>query len=453
MKYVVVGGDAAGMSAAMQLLKHDREAEITILEKGAYYSYAQCGMPYAISGVVASTDDLVVRSVDTFRGKYGMDARVYHHVEKLDTKAKVVSGRNTETGEEFHIAYDKLLIATGASPFVPEWEGRELAGVHTVKTIPDTEAIIANIEEGIEDVTVVGGGYIGLEMAENFRLLKKRVRLLVRSRQVAKMFDQEMADLIVEEAERHGIDILFETEIEAIFGDKSVSSIQTNKGSYNTDLVVVATGVQPNTAFLQETGVKLAKNGAVHVNEFLETNVPNVYAAGDCALQYHRVKKAFDYIPLGTHANKQGRLAGMNMAGKHRAFKGVTGTSVLQFMDVTLAKTGLSDRDAEKLEVPHASVTVTSRHHAAYYPGAKKIWVKLTFRSYNGVLLGGQIIGEAGVDKRVDVLATALFNEMTMEQLEDLDLSYAPPYNSTWDPIQQAARKAVGKLEELAESE
>lgn len=448
MKYVIVGGDAAGMSAAMQVLKHDREAEIIILEKGAYYSYAQCGMPYAISSVVASTDDLVVRSVDTFREKYGMDARVYHHVEKLDVESKVVFGQNTKTGEKFHMTYDKLLIATGASPFVPDWEGSKLQGVHTVKTIPDTEAIIANIEDGMNDVTIVGGGYIGLEMAENFRLLGKNVKLLIRSRQVAKMFDREMADLIVEEAKQQGIELLFETEIEVIFGEKSVTSIQTNNGFYDTDLIVVAAGVRPNTDFLQGTGITLARNDAVHVNEWLETNVTDVYAAGDCALQYNRLKKASDYIPLGTHANKQGRLAGMNMAGKRRAFKGVTGTSILQFMELTLAKTGLSDRDAEKLDLPHTSVTVKARNHASYYPGAKTIWVKLTFRSDNGALLGGQIIGEAGVDKRIDVLAVALFNEMTVEELEDLDLSYAPPYNSTWDPIQQAARKAVGKLEE-----
>jgi len=448
MKYIIIGGDAAGMSAAMQLLKHDEQAEITILESGAIYSYAQCGIPYAISGIVASVDDLVVRSVDTFRDKFGMDAKVFHKVEEVDVKEKIVKGKNTKTGEAFAYHYDKLLVASGASPFVPNFPGLDLDGVHSLKSIPDTKAIIADLDDGVDDVTIVGGGYISLEMAESFRLLKKRVRLLIRGRQIAKIFDDEMAELIEEEAKRQGIDILYKEEIEEIIGDGAITSVRTNKRKYETDLLLIATGVRPNTEFLEGSAVTLAKNGAVHVNEWLETNVADVYAAGDCAMQYDRVKKTDQYVPLGTHANKQGRLAGINMAGKNRAFKGITGTSILKFLDITLGKTGLSDREASAAGLAHMSVTIKARNHASYYPDAKPLWVKLTFERDTALLLGGQVIGEAGVDKRIDVLATALFNQMTVEELEDLDLSYAPPYNSTWDPVQRAARKAVGKLEE-----
>ncbi|HLR41932.1 MAG TPA: FAD-dependent oxidoreductase [Pseudogracilibacillus sp.] len=446
MNYVIIGGDAAGMSAAMQMMKYDPEAEITILEKGEIYSYAQCGMPYVIGGVVDSVDDLIARDVDVFREKYGMDARTLHEVERVDTKERTVSGRIVGTGETFQVPYDKLLIASGASPFVPIWKGMDVAGIHTLKTIPDTTEIAEDVKKDVQDITIVGGGYIGLEMAENFRKLGKKVRMLIRSGQVAKIFDESMAAYIMEEAERHGIDVLLHEEIKEVIGKESVTAIRTNKTIHETDMVLVATGIQPNTAFLQGSGVDVARNGAVQVNEWMETNVRNVYAAGDCAQQYHLVKEAYDYVPLGTHANKQGRIAGMNMAGQYRVYRGMTGTSIMQFVDLTLGKTGLSDREAANQELPYASVEIAGKHMARYYPGSEKISVKLTFRTDNGLLLGGQLVGKAGIDKRTDVLATALFNKMTVEQLEDLDLSYAPPYNGVWDPIQRAARKAVGKV-------
>lgn len=446
MKYVIIGGDAAGMSAAMQMLKHDKEAEITILEKGEIYSYAQCGIPYAISNVVPSVDDLIVRDVTTFREKFGMDARVLHDVQKVDPEEKVVLGRHVETGNEFRVPYDKLLIASGASPFVPSFPGDELEQVHALKTIPDTKVIIEDIIDGIEDVTIVGGGYISIEMAESFRLLGKKVRLLVRGTQLAKIFDKEFSEYINEEADKQGIDVLFEEEIEEIIGDEAVTAVRTNKQTYETDMILIATGISPNTAFLKHTEVELAENGAIKVNKWQGTNVADIYAAGDCALQYNRIKEKYDYVPLGTHANKQGRLAGLNMAGECRSYKGMTGTSIMKFMDLSLGKTGLSDAEAEAENMSYDSVTIQTKNHASYYPNAQDLSIKLTFHQETKKLLGGQVIGTSGVDKRTDVLATALFNEMTVEALEDLDVSYAPPFNSTWDPVQQAARKAVGKL-------
>lgn len=446
MKYVVIGGDAAGMSAAMQILKHDKKAKITILEKGEIYSYAQCGMPYAISGVVPSVDDLVVRSVDVFRDKFGMDARVRHEVKKVDTDEKVIIGEKTDTGEEFRESYDKLLIASGASPFVPNFPGDDVEGVHALKTIPDTNEIIKEIKAGVEDVTIVGGGYISIEVAETFRMLGKNVRLLVRGTQLAEIFDEEISDMITKEATKQHIDVLFEEEIEEIIGEEAVTAVRTNKETYETDMIIIATGVRPNTAFLEKSGITLEKNGAISVNEWQETNIAEVYAAGDCAMQYHRVKEKAAYVPLGTHANKQGRIAGLNMVGETRSYKGMTGTSIMKFLDLSLGKTGLSDNEAAAEKLPYDSVTIEATNHAGYYPDAKKLTIKLTFHKENGKLLGGQVIGESGVAKRTDVLATALFNEMTVEALEDLDLSYAPPFNNTWDPVQRAARKAVGKL-------
>src|SRR5699024_8649095 len=368
MKYLIIGGAAAGMSDSMQLLKHGQEAEITILEKNEFYSYAQCGMPYAISGVVSSVDDLVLRSADVYRDKFGMDARVWHEVEKVDTDKKVVIGRKTDTGEEFREPYDKLLIASGASPVVPNFPGDDVAGIYSLKTISDTNAIIEDVQAGIEDVTIVGGGYISIEVAEAFRVLGKKVRLLVRGTQLAKIFDEEISEKITEEATKQYIDVLFEEEIEEIIGEEAVTAVRTNKKTYETDMIIIATGVRPNTAFLNESGITLEENGAIAVNEWQETNVADVYEAGDCGMQYHRIKEKPAYVPLGTHANKQGRIAGLNMAGKTRSYKGMTGTSIMKFMDLSLGKTGLSDTEAAAEKLPYDSVTIEAANHANYYP-------------------------------------------------------------------------------------
>jgi len=447
LNYVIIGGDAAGMSAAMQIFKYDKDASITTLERGGIYSYAQCGLPYAISGEISHTDQLIIREAETFQEKFGINAKTFHEVQHIDTEQKLVAGIHTVNGEDFSFTYDKLLIATGADPFVPNWPGRDLQGVYTLKTIPDTEKIISKSKEDVEVVTIIGGGYIGLEMAESFRKVGKKVRLINRSEQLGKIFDQEMATYIHDEAKKHHIDVLLNEDTIALEGEDTVEAVRTDKGTYKTDLVLVATGIRPNTQILENTGIEVAKNGAIHVNEYMETNVNDVYAAGDCAQQYHLIKERGDYIPLGTNANKQGRIAGMNMAGKTRKFTGIVGTSILRFMDLSLGRTGLSDGEAEKLGIPFESVTIQAKHIASYYPGAKDITVKLTYRTDNLQLLGGQIIGKEGVDKRVDVLATALFNQMSIPDLEDLDLSYAPPFNGSWDPIQRAARKVMSQVE------
>ncbi|WP_349408838.1 CoA-disulfide reductase [Pseudalkalibacillus sp. SCS-8] len=442
MNYVIIGGDAAGMSAAMQIVRNDPDAKITTLEKGDIYSYGQCGLPYVISGLIPEAEDLIARDVETFREKYGIDAKVFHEVTNVDTENKMVSGQNTQTGESFTYDYDRLLVATGVSPIVPDWDGKDLDGIHTLKTIPDAKAIMESLDHDVEQVTVIGGGYIGLEMAESFVHLGKKVRLIERNEQVAKIFDEDMAAYIHKEAEKHGVELCFSEQVEAFEGDGRVEAVVTDKNTYKSDLVLIAIGVKPNTDFLSETPVHMNEKGAVIVDAYMKTNVEGVYAAGDCATHYHRVKEANDHIPLGTTANKQGRIAGINMIDQHKAFQGIVGTSVIKFMDLTLGRTGLSEREAKALNFPYDTVTTEAKDIAGYYPGAEKLHVKLLFNTQNQRLLGGQFIGKHGVDKRVDVLAMALFHKMSLHDLEDLDLSYAPPYNGVWDPIQQAARRA-----------
>ncbi|WP_026672787.1 FAD-dependent oxidoreductase [Alkalihalobacterium bogoriense] len=441
MKYVVIGGDAAGMSAAMQIIRNDKQAEVITLEKGPIYSYAQCGLPYIIGGHISSTDDLIARKRETFQDKYGIDARIHHEVTNVDPNTKTVYGQRCDVNEPFDITYDKLLIATGADPLLPNWEGRELNGIHTIKTIPGLHSLIDDIGTSKKEVAIIGGGYIGLEMAENFHDAGHHVKIIEQGSQLAGVFDADMAELIHHKAKEKDIELYLNESVQAFRGTEKVQEVVTDKRSIRVDIVIVAVGVKPNTKLVEQTGIHLSSNGAIIVNAQMETNTKDIYAAGDCATQFHRIKQKNDYIPLGTHANKQGRTAGLMMAGIHRTFQGVVGTAIMKFFDATLARTGISEKEAEVLRIPYHTVKAELPHIASYYPTPEKMQVKIIYEAETNRLLGGQIIGKSGVDKRIDVLATALYHHMTIQDLEDLDLAYAPPYNMVWDPIQQTARR------------
>ena len=439
MKYVIIGGDAAGMSAAMEIYRNVPGAEITTLERGFIYSYGQCGLPYVVDGRISSTKRLIARDVETFRDKYGIDARVGYEVENVDIEKKFITGTQA-SGEAFEIPYDKLLIATGASPVVPVQEGIELEGIHTVKTIPQLEDLLADLTPDIEQVTIIGGGYIGLEMAETLHACGKKVRLVQRGSHVARILDEELAQHVHEEAKKNDVELLLNTSVKAFEGSKRVERVVTDNSVLETDLVIVASGIQPNTQFLKNTGIALAKNGAIIVNRHLETSIENIYAAGDCATHFNIVKERLDYVPLGTTANKQGRLAGLNMSGKFAPFRGIVGTSILKFFNLTIATTGINERKAKELGFDYEAFKLSARHIAGYYPGAQRMYIKVVVRKRDQLLLGAQIVGPAGVDKRIDVFATALYSKMTLPDLLDLDLAYAPPFNGVWDPLQQVAR-------------
>lgn len=441
MRYVIIGGVAAGMSAAMQIFRTDDQAEITALEQGEYFSYGQCGLPYVVSGLIPNVEQVIARRVETFHNKYGIRAKPLFKVEQINPKQQTIEGYDIEKKEHLTIPYDRLLLATGANPKVPNWKGVHLKGVHTIKTIPDTKAILNDLKGRIKQVVIVGGGYIGLEMAENFAALGKDVTIIQRGNQLAKIFDKDIAPYIHHEAEEKGVKLVFNESVEAFSGQESIQEVITDKSTYSADLVLVAIGVQPNTAFLTETGLRTNRNGAIFVNEYMETNIKHIYAAGDCATHYHRIKQLDDYIPLGTTANKQGVIAGENMAGTRKSFAGIVGTSIIKFFDLTVGRTGLSEREATALDIPYTAKTYEGKDIAGYYPNHHSLLVKILYQSHTRKLLGIQAIGKSGVDKRIDVFATALYNEMTIDQLLDLDLAYAPPYNGVWDPIQQLARR------------
>ncbi|WP_026691604.1 FAD-dependent oxidoreductase [Alteribacter aurantiacus] len=441
MKYIIIGGDAAGMSAAMQIIRADESADVTTLEMGGIYSYAQCGLPYYIGGLTKSSDDLIARSRDTFDEEFGIDARVYHKVKAIDGEKKIVSGVNLKNGQSFELSYDKCLLATGAAPIIPPFDGADLEGIHTLKTIPDAEAIIEDMNENVSTVTIIGGGYIGLEVAENLVEKGKTVRVIDQAERLGSAYDKEISEQIEQEAKRHGVEIVTSESVDRFEGEDRVQSVVTNKGTYTTDMVIVAIGVKPNTSMIDSSHVHVADNGAIVVNAYMETNVPGLYAAGDCATQYHRIKQKNDYQPLGTHANKQGRIAGINMSGGSQPFQGIVGTSIMKFFDLTVGKTGLGEKEAEDLGIPWDSLSFEGHSHAGYYPENEALLLKILSHKETGHLLGLEAVGKTGIDKRIDVAATALYHKMTMADIENLDLSYAPPYNGVWDPIQQAARR------------
>ncbi|ADI00656.1 FAD-dependent oxidoreductase [Salisediminibacterium selenitireducens] len=442
MNVVIIGGDAAGMSAAMQVSRKRKDASITVLEKGGIYSYAQCGLPYFIGGEVDKSEELIARPVSFFREKAGIDARVFHEVTAVDAENKQVSGTDLNSGEPFSVDYDILLVATGAGSIFPPFEGRDLEGIHLLKTIPDAEAIVEDLKENVLNVTVIGGGYIGLEVAENLVKDGRKVRIIDLADRIGNVYDKEISEKIQEEAERNGIDLVLGESVTSFEGENGrVSKVVTDQGSYNADMVVVAIGVKPNTGFLEGTGVHLHPSGAVLVNPYMETNIPGIYAAGDCATQFHRVKQKDDFVPLGTHANKQGRIAGINMSGETKAFKGITGSSVMQFFDLTVGKTGISENEAKELGMDYEVIGYDAAAIAHYMPGNSPLFIRMMKDKTNDKLIGMQAIGKKGVDKRIDVAATAIYHGMTTEDMENLDISYAPPFNTAWDPVQQGARR------------
>lgn len=439
MNVIIIGGDAAGMSAAMEMIRSGADVTITVLEKGDVYSYGQCGLPYVIDDTIQHTDELIAKSVEAFRQK-GIDARTRHEVTYINVEAQHVEGVNLHTNEPFSLPYDKLIIATGASPTIPNWHNKDIAGIHTIKTIPQMHALLADLQTA-KHVTVIGAGYIALEVAETLTARGLQVRLIQRGCQLMSTVDRQLALHILQQAEHHGIEVLLHTNTLGFIGDTYVTAVETSTGVYETDVVIVATGVRPNTQFVQHTNMHMLPNGAIIVNGQMETNIPHIYAAGDCAAHYLRHIHRYTYIPLGTTANKQGRIAGKNIVGELIDFKGIIGTSVLKFFDITIGQTGMNHDAAGDMNADVQVIRYTANNHAGYYPNVEQMHMCMFIHARTQQLLGLQIVGGEGVDKRIDVFATALTAGMHLGDLADLDLSYAPPYNGVWDPLQQIARR------------
>jgi NADPH-dependent 2,4-dienoyl-CoA reductase/sulfur reductase-like enzyme len=446
-RLVVIGGDAAGMSAASQArrLRGADELEILAFEKGSFTSYAACGIPYWIAGMTEDRDQLVARSPEVFRDKQAIDVRIRHEVVGIDTDARTVTVHALDTGEESEHGYDHLLIATGATPLRPPIPGIDAQGVFGVQTLDHGQAVIdALADRSPRTAVVIGGGYIGLEMAEAMKQRGLEVHLVEMAEQPMSTMDAELGERIAEAMRAMDIRLHLGLPVQGIetHEDGWVRAVVTDDGPIEADLVVLGTGTRPLSDLARDAGVPTGPSGGIVTDRKQRTPVEGVWAAGDCAETVHRVSKLPVSIALGTIANKQGRIAGLNLGGSYGTFPGVLGTAVTKVCHLEIARTGLNERDAEAAgyEVVTASIDATTRAH--YYPEAKPIRIKVLAERGTGRLLGAQIVGQEGAAKRIDVFATALWNDMTVADLLNVDLSYAPPFSPVWDPVLIAARQA-----------
>lgn len=445
---VVIGGDAAGMSAASKVRREQPDREIIVFEKSHYTSYSACGIPYYISEIVETSEELIVRSPEKFRSKYNIDVRTLHKVIEVDTDNKKIKVVDAETGREFWQEYGQLLIATGGKAFCPNMKGHDAENVFGISTLRSGIRLENYIEhEKPKTAIIVGGGYIGLEMAEALLIRGLEVTLVNRSGHVMNTLDPYMGALVSEAMRNLGVQLLLNEELTGFeTNNGKVTGVVTNKQILPTDIVVLGMGSSPNTAFLKGSKIQMGIKGAIKVNAQMQTNIPDVWAAGDCTETLDLVSREQAYIALGTVANKKGLVAGSSIAGEKAAFPGAVGTAVCKVCNYEVARTGLREKDLRKLNIEFVTAVIESKTRASYYPGAKKITVKLLAEKNSGRLLGGQIIGEEGAAKRIDVLATALTHNLTLQNIIDLDLSYAPPFSPVWDPVQTAARKLISDI-------
>jgi NADPH-dependent 2,4-dienoyl-CoA reductase/sulfur reductase-like enzyme len=451
MRIVVVGGVAAGMSAASRARRHNPDVQVTVFERGDHISYGACGLPYVIGGDVENFGRLIARTPEQMRGR-GIGVRLRHEVTGVDAAARTVTVLDRDAGRTVTEAYDRLLIATGVSAVRPDWARTELGGVHVLRDIPDGEAIEASVKRactgGAGRACIIGGGYIGLELAEALRSRGLSVALLEKAPEVAgRMLDTGLQRRVRAELERRGVEVRCGTTVEGLTGkDGRVTGVQTSHGLVRVDLVIVAVGVRPNTALAEAAGVRLGKTGAVAVNARQETNVEGVYAAGDNSESVHRVTRRKVHIPLGLTANRMGRVAGVNMAGGEARFPGIVGTAIFKVFDLGAARTGLTQAEADGLGLKAVSVDVDSTDHAGYYRDAAPIHVRLTAERGSGRLLGAQLLGQPDSVKRVDVVAALLHKRGSVQDLFELDLAYAPPFSSVWDVLLVAADRMGREL-------
>ena len=445
---VVIGGDAAGMTAASKVRREQPDRKIIVFEKSDYTSYSACGIPYFISETVKSAEELVVRSPEIFRSKFNIDVRTQHLVLEVDTKSKRIKVLNKGKKEEFWQEYDQLLIATGGKAYCPDITGHNADNAFGVTTLKSG----INIENFIEEkkpknAVIIGGGYIGLEMAEALLIRGLKVTLINRGKQVMNTLDPDMGAMVSEAVRKLGVELFCEEELKSFELDNTtIKAVVTDKQTIPADIVIFGMGTSPNTEFLKDSGIKLGVKGAIKVNAQLQTSAENVWAAGDCTETLNLVSHKHMYIAMGTVANKTGLVAGSSIAGEKTIFPGGVATAVCKVCSYEVARTGLLEKELKELGIEYVTGTTKSKTRAHYYPNAKDITVKLIAEKNSGRLLGGQIIGEEGAAKRIDVIATALTHNLTLQNIIDLDLSYAPPFSPVWDPVQTTARKLINDI-------
>lgn len=439
MKIVIIGGIAAGMSAAAKYKRLCPNDEVIVYEKGDIVSFGACGLPYYVGGFFEDSNEMIARTPEKFK-ESGIDIFTKHEVLEVDFDAKSLKIKNLEKNEEFTESYDKLMIATGARAIIPPIKNVNLENVITLKSMEDgnkIRALLSNPE--IKNVTIIGAGFIGLEAVEAAKKKGKEVTVVqLQDRVLAEVFDKEVTDLLEEEIRSHGVNLLLNETVLELVGENKASKVITNKGEFGTDMVILATGVRPNTEFITDERMKKLRNGAIVVDKFGRTSIEDVYSAGDCATINNYVSEKEAYVPLATGANKLGRIVGENLAGQNNPFQGTLASSCIKVMNMEAARTGLSEKEVKDLGFDYKTKFITDMNQTSYYPGRKKIYVKLIYDAHSKVILGGQVAGYKDAVQRCNVLAACIFGKMTTEQLGMLDLCYAPPFARTWDVLNVA---------------
>ena len=440
MKVVIVGGVAGGATAAARIRRLDEQAEIVVFERSGFISYANCGLPYYIGGVIEDPEELTLQTPESFFSRFRVAMRVRHEVTAIHPDKKTVSVTNLETGEAFEESYDKLILSPGAKPTQPRLPGVGLSKLFTLRTVEDTFRIKEYIDRNHpKSAVLAGGGFISLELAENLRELGMEVTIVQRPKQLMNPFDPDMASFIHSEMRRHGVKLALGHTVEG-FEEKNggVDVLLKDEVPLHADMVVLAIGVSPDTHLAQEAGLELGVKGSIVVNDRMETSVPDIYAVGDAVQVRHFVTGQDVLLSLAGPANKQGRIAADNICGGDSRYTGSQGSSVIKVFDMTAASTGVNETNARKAGLDVDTVILSPMSHAGYYPGGKVMTMKVVFEKETYRLLGAQIVGYEGVDKRIDVLATAIRAGLKATELKDLDLAYAPPYSSAKDPVNMA---------------
>lgn len=440
MKVVIVGGVAGGATAAARIRRLDEQAEIFVFERSGYISYANCGLPYYIGGVIENPQQLTLQTPESFFSRFRVHMKVHHEVTAIHPERKTVSVKKLESGEIFEESYDKLLLSPGAKPTQPRLPGVGIDKLFTLRTVEDTFRIKEYINNNHpKSAVLAGGGFISLELAENLRELGMDVTIVQRPKQLMNPFDSDMASFIHSEMRRHGIKLALGHTVEGfVEKEDGVEVLLKEEPSLCADMVVLAIGVTPDTYLAGEAGLELGIKGSILVNDRMETSISDIYAVGDAVQVKHYVTGQEALISLAGPANRQGRIAADNICGGDSRYPGSQGSSVIKVFDMTAASTGLNETNAKKAGLDVDKVILSPMSHVGYYPGGRLMTMKVVFEKETYRLLGSQIVGYEGVDKRIDVLATAIHTGMKATELKDLDLAYAPPYSSAKDPVNMA---------------
>lgn len=450
MKIIIVGGVAGGMSAATRLRRLKEDAEIIIFEKGPFVSFANCGLPYYVSGEIANREDLLVQTPESLKARFRLDVRPFHEVTAISPDQHTVTVRHD--GKEFTETYDRLILSPGAKPFVPPIEGLETAeNIYTLRNVPDLDEIMLALEKEPKEAVVIGAGFIGLEMAENLRKRGLNVTIVEKAPHVLPSLDEEMAAFVQAELLKNGIQVVT-SQSATRFEDKGKVIVLENGQKIASDVTILSVGVQPENALAQVASIELGLRGGILVNERYETSQPDIYAVGDAIVVKQEVTGEDALISLASPANRQGRQVADVIAGVARKNKGSIGTAIVRAFDMTAASTGLSERILRMNGRPYQVIHVSGKDHAGYYPGATDVTLKLLFEPTSGKIYGAQGVGKKGVDKRIDILATAIKGNLTIFDLPELEFTYAPPFGSAKDPVNMLGYAALNLVEGLSDN-